>query len=134
MLSTKKFPRIFPESKFLKVFAVLFFIFLFYIYFFQVSHPPTLGPFYKEYSSINELYKNAALGDRAKVTITISNPTPNKAGAIQVADTNSAGVVFKIPLTQLNNIKLLPGRNIVFCRVVERVGASIVCEIEEVKI
>jgi hypothetical protein len=101
------------------------------IWFIFLNRPTDNRPVYKEYSSVNELYKNAALGERAKVTIMTSNPPNNATGSVNLVESGT-GVVFRIPPSQLNSIKLLPGRNIVYVRVSDRVQSSIICDIEKV--
>jgi hypothetical protein len=98
------------------------------------SNPPTWGPFYKEYSSLQELYNSTALGDLAKISVNVLDPKPSSQdGTIKFTNNSGKGIFFRVPIDTKNRIELLPGKNILYVKATARQGNTMIYDILEAK-
>jgi hypothetical protein len=97
------------------------------------GHPPLATNFiYKEYPDVEQAYKNIHLGDRIKVTITVTSSTPVN-GIVQVGSDSYRGITFRFSPNNKIPVQLHTGKNIVYCFVSEKLLTSFYCDIEEVQ-
>jgi PDZ domain-containing secreted protein len=94
---------------------------------------PIGGTGYKEYSSLAQVYKSAALGEKVKVSITTNDPNSAASGFVTLADSDKVGVIVRIPTALKNQIKLFYGRNIVYGQITERNGPSLYLDVDKIE-
>jgi hypothetical protein len=97
------------------------------------GHPPVIGLIYKEYPDVAQAYKSIKLGDRIKVTITVTASKPVN-GIVQVGADSYHGIAFRFSPYNKTNLQLSVGKNIVYGFISEKLGTAFYCDIEDVQV